>query len=347
MDDSSNLNDVLESVILLFFKTLYDFNPYLRNPDEQERLIDMPIQLKTVLREILTSEIFTGLILINETKKAEEKAKEKALRKEERKRQLIEGIKSVKLQDENYESNLKLLKNKRSLNTSCFNQRSISTLNQYYNSVNEMMCIKNTVLLKIQKIERDSVISCMEIERKNKIEHNTFMFINPNKKDFFLQSLNEQMKSKSKMNNESKYKSSIYSSSINTGNEMMLSRGFMSLDNYYKFIKKKLEKISEEQTERKESKYKKKVRLDTEEKKNKKEMKIKVYNTEAKEILPEIKKYSSVNKNRMNYVLLNKDVKYQFKRTNFNNNKKYVNRDKKQYLPYKDFDYKNILSLFK
>jgi hypothetical protein len=149
------------------------------------------------------------------------------------------------------------------------------------------------------------------------------------------------------MNNESKYKSSIYSSSINTGNEMMLSRGFMSLDNYYKFIKKKLEKISEEQTERKESKYKKKVRLDTEEKKNKKEMKIKVYNTEAKEILPEIKKYSSVNKNRMNYVLLNKDVKYQFKRTNFNNNKKYANRDKKQYLPYKDFDYKNILSLFK
>jgi hypothetical protein len=77
-------------------------------------------------------------------------------------------------------------------------------------------------------------------------------------------------------------------------------------------------------------------------------MKIKVYNTEAKEILPEIKKYSSVNKNRMNYVLLNKDVKYQFKRTNFiNNNKKYVNKDKKQYLPYKDFDYTNILSLFK
>ena len=347
MSDSLDLNDILESVLVLFLKTLYDFHPYMRNPDEQERLIDMPNNLKTVLREILSSDIFTKLILINETKKAEEKAKEKASRKEQRKRQLIEGIKSVNLQEENYENNLKLLKNKRSLNTSCFNQRSISTLNQYYNSVNEMMCIKNTVLLKIQKIERDSVISCMEIERKNKIEHNTFMFINPNKKDFFLQSLNEQMKSKSKMNNESKYKSSIYSSSINTGNEMMLSRGFMSLDNYYKFIKKKLEKISEEQTERKESKYKKKVRLDTEEKKNKKEIKIKVYNTEAKEILPEIKKYSSVNKNRMNYVLLNKDVKYQFKRTNFNNNKKYVNRDKKQYLPYKDFDYKNILSLFK
>ena len=335
MDDSSNLNDVLESVILLFFKTLYDFNPYLRNPDEQERLIDMPIQLKTVLREILTSEIFTGLILINETKKAEEKAKEKALRKEERKRQLIEGIKSVKLQDENYESNLKLLKNKRSLNTSCFNQRSIPTLNQYYNSVNEMMCIKNTVLYKIKKIQHDSILSCFELEQKNKIVHNKFIFINPN------------TKSKIKSNNESKYKSSIYSSNNSIGNDLMLSRGFMSLENYYKFIKKKLEKINEEQNEIKENyKFKKKIKLDDEEKKSKKDTKIKVYNTEAREILPEIKNFSA-NKNRMNFVLLNKDVKYQFRRTNFVNNKKFFNKEKQQYLQYKDFDYKNILSLFK
>ena len=347
MDDSSNLNDVLESVILLFFKTLYDFNPYLQNPDEQERLIDMPIQLKTVLREILTSEIFTGLILINETKKAEEKAKEKALRKEERKRQLIEGIKSVKLQDENYESNLKLLKNKRSLNTSCFNQRSIPTLNQYYNSVNEMMCIKNTVLYKIKKIQHDSILSCFELEQKNKIVHNKFIFINPNKKDSLIQLLNAKTKSKIKSNNESKYKSSIYSSNNSIGNDLMLSRGFMSLDNYYKFIKKKLEKINEEQNEIKENyKFKKKIKLDDEEKKSKKDTKIKVYNTEAREILPEIKNFSA-NKNRMNFVLLNKDVKYQFRRTNFVNNKKFFNKEKQQYLQYKDFDYKNILSLFK
>ena len=347
MDDSSNLNDVLESVILLFFKTLYDFNPYLRNPDEQERLIDMPIQLKTVLREILTSEIFTGLILINETKKAEEKAKEKALRKEERKRQLIEGIKSVKLQDENYESNLKLLKNKRSLNTSCFNQRSIPTLNQYYNSVNEMMCIKNTVLYKIKKIQHDSILSCFELEQKNKIVHNKFIFINPNKKDSLIKLLNAKTKSKIKSNNESKYKSSIYSSNNSIGNDLMLSRGFMSLENYYKFIKKKLEKINEEQNEIKVNyKFKKKIKLDDEEKKSKKDTKIKVYNTEAREILPEIKNFSA-NKNRMNFVLLNKDVKYQFRRTNFVNNKKFFNKEKQQYLQYKDFDYKNILSLFK
>ena len=129
----------------------------------------------------------------------------------------------------------------------------------------------------------------------------------------------------------------------------MLSRGFMSLDNYYKFIKKKLEKINDEQKDIKDDKYKKRIKLDNdEEKKSKKEMRIKVYNTETKEILPSIKKFPSANKNRMNYVLLNKDIKYQFKRTNFaNNNKKFVNKEKLQYLPYQNFDYTNILSLFK
>ena len=346
MTDASTLNEILESAIFLFFKTLYDFNPYLRNPDEQESLINMPKTVKIILREILTSEIFTKLVLSNETKKAEEKAREKALRREERKKQLLEGIKSFKLQAENYESNLKLIKNKRSLNTSCFNQRSISTLNQYYNSVNELICIKNIVLLKIQKIQRESVISCIELQN-NQIIHNKFMFINPNKKDTFLQELSEQKKSKNKSSNESKYKSSVYSSNMNPMNDMMLSRGFMSLENYYKYVKKKLDKINEEQNDVKENKYKKRIKLDLEENKSKKEKRIKVYNTETREILPEIKKYNSVNKNRMNFVLLNKDIKYQFKRTNFNNNKKFVNKEKQQYLPYKNFDYKNILSLFK
>ena len=45
-------NDEIETGIFLFQKTLYDFNPYLRNPDEQEKLIHMPSTIKKVLREI-------------------------------------------------------------------------------------------------------------------------------------------------------------------------------------------------------------------------------------------------------------------------------------------------------
>ncbi len=340
-------NEELEAGIYLFLKTLYDFNPYLQRPDEQERLINMPINVKIVLREIITSEIFSELILDNEYKKAEEKRKEKIRRREERKRQLIEGIKPMKIQDENYENNLKLMKNKRSLNTSCFNQRSIPTLNQYYNSVNEMMCIKDSVLNKIKKIERDSVISCIELENKNKIVHDKFVLMNPKNKNKIIQALTVPPKLKRQFTNESKFKVGG-SARGNINNEMMLSRGFMSLDNYYKFIKKKLQKINDEQDDNKDNKYnKKKLRLDTEEKKNK-NLKMKVYtNTEYKETLPDIKKFHSVNKNQMNYVLLNKDIKYQFKRTNFANNKKFVNKQQRLYLPYKNFDYKNILSLFK
>ena len=47
----------------------------------------------------------------------------------------------------------------------------------------------------------------------------------------------------------------------------------------------------------------------------------------------------------MNFVLLNKDIKYQVKRS-INNHKKIINKEK-YYLNFNDYDYKNILSLFK
>ena len=335
-------NEEIEAGIYLFLKTLYDFNPYLQRPDEQERLINMPINVKIVLREIISSKIFSELILDNEYKKAEEKRKEKIRRREERKRQLIEGIKPMKIQDENYENNLKLMKNKRSLNTSCFNQRSISTLNQYYNSVNEMMCIKDSVLNKIKKIEHDSVISCIELENKNKIVHDKFILMNPKNKNKLIQALTVPPKLKRNTTNESKFKSA----GNNLNNDMMLSRGFMSLDNYYKFIKSNLNKINGNQ---KSEVKKKKLNIydendNKEDEKIRKKNRFRVYNTESRGFLPELKK-SGQNKNQMNYVLLNKDVKYQVKRS-INNHKKIINKDK-YYLNFNGYDYKNILSLFK
>ena len=333
-------NEEIEAGIYLFLKTLYDFNPYLQNPDEQEKLINMPINVKIVLREIITSKIFSELILDNEYRKAEEKRKEKIRRREERKRQLIEGIKPMKIQDENYENNLKLLKNKRSLNTSCFNQRSISTLNQYYNSVNEMMCIKDSVLNKIKRIEHDSVISCIELENKNKIVHDKFVFMNPKNKNKLIQALTSAPKTSRQNNNESKYRTARN----NFNNDMMLSRGFMSLDNYYKFIKKNLNKISASQKSETKKKNLKIYDENDNKEKIRKKNRFRVYKTENKGFLPELKK-SGISKNQMNFVLLNKDIKYQVKRS-INNHKKIINKEK-YYLNFNDYDYKNILSLFK
>ena len=345
----------LEAGIFLFMKTLYDFTPYLRNPDEQEKLIHIPKNVKIILREIITSKIFSTLILDNEYKKAEEKRKEKMRRIEERKRQLIEGTKPVQIQDENYENNLKLLKNKRSLNTSCFNQRSISTLNQYYYSVNEMLCIRDTVLNKIKKVERDSFISCIELEKKNKIVHDKFVFMNPKNKNKILQALS-MPKMRTQYNDKSKYKTSGHSLNDND----MLTRGFMSLDNYYKFIKNNLKKINEyndksnnNMTESLSKANRKTIKLyDANDNKEREMNRIKnrfmFNNTDSNRILlPDLKRnpINKRDKNLMNFVLFNKDVKYQVKKSN-NNNKKNASRDK-HFLNYTDFDYKNILSLFK
>ena len=355
MTNTDSNNGELEAGIYLFLKTLYDFNPYLRNPDEQEKLIHMPKNVKIILREIITSKIFADLILDNEYKKAEEKRKEKMRRREERKRQLIEGTKPVQIQDENYENNLKLLKNKRSLNTSCFNQRSISTLNQYYNSVNEMICIKDTVLNKIKKVERDSFISCIELEKKNNIVHDKFVFMNPKNKNKILQALS-MPKMRTQYKDKSKYKTSGHSFNDND----MLTRGFMSLDNYYKFIKKNFKKINEyndksnnNMTKSLSKTNKNAIKLydandNKDEEKNRTKNRFMFYYTDNnKMLLPDLKRssFNKRNKDHMNFVLFNKDVKYQVKKSN-NNNKKNASRDK-HYLNYTDFDYKNILSLFK
>ena len=120
----------------------------------------------------------------------------------------------------------------------------------------------------------------------------------------------------------------------------------MSLDNYYKFIKNNLDKINGKKSEVK----KKNLNIydeygdKEEEKKIKKKNRFRVYNTETKGFLPELKK-SGLSKNQMNYVLLNKDVRYQIKRS-VNNLKKFLNKDKCNSI-FNDYDYKNILSLFK
>ena len=339
-------NEEIEAGIYLFLKTLYDFNPYLKRPDEQEKLINMPRTVKIVLREIIASKIFSELILDNEYKKAEERRKEKIRRREERKRQLIEGIKPIKIQDENYENNLKLMKNKRSLNTSCFNQRSISTLNQYYNSVNEMMCIKDSVLNKIKNIENNCTMSCIELEKKNTIVHEKFILMNPKNKNKLLQGLSAPMKSKKDIIHDYKYKTSGHSFK----NDLMLSRGFMSLDNYYKFIKNNLNKINESQSKISSKSNSKHFRIfndiddenKLEKKKSWKKNRFRPYNTENIKFLPDLK---SDNKNKMNFILLNKDVKYQVKRS-YNKKKKNFSKDKFIF-NVTDYDYKNILSLFK
>ena len=325
--------------LFLFLKTLYDFNPYLRNPDEQERLINMPPQIKLILREIISSQIIAKLIIDNENRKAEEKKKAKKRRQEEKRKGFLGAIQPTQLKGDNYEKNLKLIQNKRSLNTSCFNQRSIPSLNQYYNSINEMMCIKDSVIEKIQKIECNALMSCIDLEKRNRVTNAKFILINPHNKDDKLDDTNII---------KNKQRKIIEKNKINL--DMLLTRGFMSLDDYYKFIKNNLKKFNGFRTNTENMElFKKnikifdeddnKVRINDRKKNNKT---IESYNTENKVNLPIIKKKGkSVHK--MDYVYFNKDVKFQVKRSIDRNKKSLKIR---QLLHCREFDYKNILSLF-
>ena len=125
----------------------------------------------------------------------------------------------------------------------------------------------------------------------------------------------------------------------------------MSLDNYYKFIKNNLDKITGNDNKLKNEIKKRNIKIYDDNKKREKDKRIRtknrfmIFNTDNKGIeLPQLKK-SATSKNQMNFILLNKDVKFQMKRS-VDNHKKFLNKEK-QFLNYNDFDYKNILSLFK
>ena len=209
------------------------------------------------------------------------------------------------------------------------------------------MCIKDSVLNKIKKIEHDSVISCIELENRNKIVHNKFIFMNPQSKDKILQGLSVPVKYRRDNLSDSKYKTT----GNNFKNDIVLSRGFMSLDNYYKFIKNNIHKLSGSQSnmitsesKRQHLKIFNENNNKEEDKKSRQKNRFRIYNTENKGFLPELKQ-SRNERNRMNYVLLNKDVKFQVKRS-YNNQKRIINKDK-YYLNFNDYDYKNFLNLFK
>ncbi len=125
----------------------------------------------------------------------------------------------------------------------------------------------------------------------------------------------------------------------------------MSLDNYYKFIKNNLDKISGNDNKLNNEFKKRNIKIFNDNKKREKDKRVRtknrfmIFNTDNKGLeLPQLKK-SVTSKNQMNFILLNKDVKFQLKRS-VDNHKKFLNKEK-QFLNYNEFDYKNILSLFK
>ena len=209
----------------LFEKMINDFRNYKTRPDEIEIMFSIPPNMKKVLREVSNSDFFSELLIKNETEKTEKRRKQEK-KKNEIKRKLTK-------EEEAFESKEKLLNNKRALNTSCFGQRTIATLNQFFNSVSETINLNENICDSIFSIDKEAFYTYVDILKGNIQKETTFVFLNRDSLfyDEMKKLLLDKSKNDKKNSNEGELKNLI----------MMGDKTFYSLDEYYKFIKKEIE----------------------------------------------------------------------------------------------------------
>ena len=316
--DINSLNNKFD----LFMRTVADFGNYKKNPDEKERLFVFPENTRLVLREILSSNKFNEFMIENEGKRYEMKRKEKELRKKKKLEEL----------DEDFTSNEKLVKVKRAQNSSCFGQRTVNTLCHFYNSINEMIAVKDQVIEDILFIDKEAFFEYYKILIENRQNENNFIFMNPYKKD-----INNVIIKKDKK------KKKLGQNNIL---DLMTNKAFASIDDYYKLIENELEneKDSKEKSQyelllktlKDKRNYEKKNNLPLlTSPKNKKSLKKITVRNRIESNLPQIGFFSVINRN--------KDVKFSI---NSLLKRRGVIR-KKDDLYLNDYDYNEILRINK
>jgi hypothetical protein len=320
--NSFNNSNSLNNKFDLFMRTVADFGNYKKNPDEKERLFAFPENTRLVLREILSSNKFNEFMIENEGKRYETKRKEKELRKKKKLEEL----------DEDFKSNEKLVKVKRAQNSSCFGQRTVNTLCHFYNSINEMIAVKDQVIEDILFIDKEAFFEYYKILIENRQNENNFIFMNPYKKN-----------DNNVIIKKDKKKKKLGQNNIL---DLMTNKAFASIDDYYKLIENELEneKDSKEKSQyelllktlKDKRNYEKKNNLPLlTSPKNKKSLKKITVRNRIESNLPQIGFFSVINRN--------KDVKFSI---NSLLKRRGVIR-KKDDLYLNDYDYNEILRINK
>lgn len=321
--DINSLNkNSLNNKFDLFMRTVADFGNYKKNPDEKERLFVFPENTRLVLREILSSNKFNEFMIENEGKRYEMKRKEKELRKKKKLEEL----------DEDFTSNEKLVKVKRAQNSSCFGQRTVNTLCHFYNSINEMIAVKDQVIEDILFIDKEAFFEYYKLLLENRQNENNFIFMNPYKKN-----------DNNVIIKKDKKKKKLGQNNIL---DLMTNKAFASIDDYYKLIENELEneKDSKEKSQyelllktlKDKRNYEKKNNLPLlTSPKNKKSLKKITVRNRIESNLPQIGFFSVINRN--------KDVKFSI---NSLLKRRGVIR-KKDDLYLNDYDYNEILRINK
>ena len=214
----------------LFTKIISDFRSYKSRTDEIEIMFSIPKNMKTVLRQVSRSDFFSELLIKNETAKIER-------RKQDKKKILLK--RRLTKEEEDFQNNEKLINNKRALNTSCFGQRTVSTLNQFFNSVSETKNLQEDICDIILNLEKESFYTFIDILKGNIQKETSFIFIN---KDSNFYKEMEKLLLGNKNVKEENNKKIINENNNEIKNEITFGdKTFSSLDDYYKFIKKQIE----------------------------------------------------------------------------------------------------------
>ena len=217
----------------LFIKMISDFSTYKSKTEQTEIMFSIPKNMKTVLRQASHSVFFSKLLIRNENEKIE--------KRKEKKKKILIGRKLTK-EEEEFHNNEKLINNKRSLNTSCFGQRTISTLNHFYNSFSETKNLKENISNIIFNLEKESFYTFIDILKGNIQKETSFIFIN--RDSIFYRDMEQLLLGNKNNKNVKEDNNKKIIEKNNSDLKTLINMGgktFSSLNEYYKFIKKQIE----------------------------------------------------------------------------------------------------------
>ena len=157
-----SINLIIKERLQLFLHLLDDIEKYKTNPSQKDKELEIPLTIKQNIQTILQSQsLYNYFITKNELSHKKNQLKSK--NKSSLDKRLIPHS----------DIDISISTSKRSVNTSCFNQRTIKNINQFYTSTNEADLLN----INLCYLMFDIIKSCLQLGIEIK-ETNTFISSN-------------------------------------------------------------------------------------------------------------------------------------------------------------------------
>ena len=157
-----SINLLIKERLQLFRHLLSDITNFKQNQSQKEAEIEIPNNIKFTIRDVLSSD---NLYSYFEDKNA--KALEQLKNNKNKGNTVVQHISNKKT--------LLVQDMKRSANTSCFNQRSVNSINQFFSSPNESNLVNLEVCYTIFEVLKSCLEHGKEIKKNNEIINTNFV----------------------------------------------------------------------------------------------------------------------------------------------------------------------------